>query len=94
MEKMIKDVLENLEDIKENQKRLEEEVKEICSMMNIFANQQTPPRKKPEKNNTKSIIEYLAKNYNYLWNFGETRTNKTYRTKIKNVGKPVEPTKK
>ena len=62
MEKMIKEVLENLENIKEiqkylgevkeNQKRLEE-VKEIRSIINIFANQQTPPQKKPEENNTK-----------------------------------------
>ena len=67
MEKMIKEVLENLEDIKENQKRLEEEVKEIRSTMNIIANQQTPPLKKPEDNNTKSIMGYIEKNYDYLW---------------------------
>ena len=50
MEKMIKEVLENLEDIKENQKRLDEEVKEIRTTINIFANQQTPPLKKPTQN--------------------------------------------
>ena len=84
MEKMIKEVLKNLEDIKENQKRLEEEVKEIHSMKNVFTNQQTPPQKKPEENNTKSIIEYLEKNYNYLQNMGETQTKeKAYRTKKK-----------
>ena len=94
MEKMIKKVLENLEDIKENQKRLEEEVKEIRPTMNIFANQQTPPQKKPEENNTKSIMEYLEKNYNYLRNIGETQTKeKAYGIKILNVGKPVKPTK-
>ena len=69
--------------IKENQKLLEEEVKEIRSKINIFPNQQTPPQKKIEENNAKSIIKYLEKNYNYVRNMGETQTKeKTYRTKI------------
>ena len=59
MEKMIKEVLENLEDVKESQKRLEEEVKEIRSTMNLFTNQQTLLLKKHEENSTKSIMEYL-----------------------------------
>ena len=46
---MIKDILVNLENIKENQKRQEKEVKGIHSKINIFANQQTPPPKKPEE---------------------------------------------
>ena len=79
---MIKEVFENLENIKENQKHLKEEAKEIRSKINIFANQQTPPQKKLEENNTKSIIEYLEKNYNYLRNIGETQTKeKAYGTK-------------
>ena len=49
------------EEVKENQKRLEEELKEIHSKINIFANQQTPSRKKPEENNNKSIMEYREK---------------------------------
>ena len=61
MEKMIKEILVNLENIKENQKRLEEEVKEIHLKINIFAHQQIPPQKKPEENNTKPIIEYIEK---------------------------------
>ena len=62
MNKMIKEVLENFEDLKENQKRLEEEIKESHSKINIFVNQKTPPLpKKPEENNTKSIMEYLEK---------------------------------
>ena len=62
MKKMIKEVLKNLKDIKENPKRLEEEVKEIRSKINIFPNQQTWLQKKPEENNTKSIIEYPKRN--------------------------------
>ena len=67
------------------------------STMNIFANQQTPPLKKPEENNTKSTMEYLEINYNYQRNIGETQTKeKAYRTKNKKLKicrKPVKPTK-
>ena len=82
---VIKEILVNLENMKENQKRLEE-VKEINSKINIFANQQPPPQKKPEEINTKSIIEYLEKNYNYLRNMGETETReKACKTKNKKI---------
>ena len=93
---MIKEVLENLEDIKENQKCLEEEVKEIRSKINIFANQQTPPQKKLKENNIKLIIEYLEKlqlpsEYGSNPNKWENKQNK--KQNIKNVRKPVKPTK-
>ena len=54
--------------------------------MNTFASQQTPPLKKPDENNTKSIMEYLENNYNYLRNMEETQTKeKLYRTKNKKL---------
>ena len=78
---MIKEIFINLENMKENQKRLEE-VKEIHLKINIFTNQQTPPPKKPEENNTKSIIDYQEKNYNYQQKIVETQTKeKAYKTK-------------
>ena len=94
--KMIKEVLENFEDIKENQKRLEEEVKESHSKINIFVNQKTLPLpKKPEENNTKSIMEYLEKKsqlpreYGRNPNKGERIQNK----KLKMWGNPLNQRK-
>ena len=45
MAKIIKETYVNLENIKDNQKRLEEEIKEIHSKINIFAKEQTPHKK-------------------------------------------------
>ena len=67
IEKMIKEILINLENIKENPRCLDKDVKEINSKISIFEDQQTPPQRKPEENdNIKSLIEYLEKNHNYL----------------------------
>ena len=93
---MIQEVHENLEDIKANQKRLEEEVKEIRSTINIFTNQQTPSLKKPKETNTihnavpgKKL--QILKEYGRNPNKGESIQNK--KKKIENVGKPVKPKK-
>ena len=53
MDKMIKEILVNLENIKEN--HLKEEVKEIKSTINIFTDQETPPQRKPEKKQKQKI---------------------------------------
>ena len=60
-----------------------EEVKEIHSKINILTNQQTPPQKKPEENNTKSIIEYLEKKLQLPTEYGRNANEKAYKTKTK-----------
>ena len=72
---MMKEKLVNLENIKENQKRLKEEVKEIHSKINIFANQQTSPQRKPEENITKFVIEYLEKKLQRPTKYGRNPNN-------------------
>ena len=64
-------------------KTMEKIIKEkIPSNIKISAKQQAPPQKKPEENNTKSIIEYLEKNYNYLRNMRESETKGTKQKKM------------
>ena len=52
--------------------------------MNIFANQETKLQKKPEENNIKSIIVYLAKNTTTygIWNKHKVRRKRTKQRKI------------
>ena len=61
MEKNDKENNRDLGKYKGKEKRLKEEVKEIHSKINIFADQETLPQRKPDGNNLKSIIEYLEK---------------------------------
>ena len=47
MKQIIKEILINLENMKKNQKCLEEEIKEIHSKIKIFTDQPTPQQRKP-----------------------------------------------
>ena len=80
--KIMVEILVNLENINDNQKCLKDKIKEIYSKLSTITDQSTPQQRKPDDRNTKSIMEYLEKNYSYLQNMGETQTKeKAYKTK-------------